>query len=193
MCYKSLANWIPDSVAVEDLNSTLRLRKSCLNQLLKVMTLLCLASITFFMRTLRTIALVALTFSTPAYAEEVVLSGRLGSSADDMSGWIDLSPPLSFRIGDRLKLWVGGSANRVLVRFLPLEGNRGLPDRVVGIFDVPDDRWLEIVLKHSRTNIPHVSVHGGENPFGDPAFHLGRGNGPASILEILLVRPQPGS
>lgn len=49
------------------------------------------------------------------------LAGAIGSSSQWGSGWLDLAPPVDFTKGERLKLLIGGTANKILVRLLPRE------------------------------------------------------------------------
>lgn len=116
----------------------------------------------------------------------IPLMGEIGSSARWNSGWLDLTTPTDFLDGDRVRISVGGSATKVLVRLL----SRGQsPDtgsgRIGGTIAVPGDRNIEISLKYDRKEIVQVSVHGGPDAWGIP---LGGGNGPATIEEIEIIR-----
>lgn len=115
------------------------------------------------------------------------LTGTPGSSAQWGSGWIDLAPPVDFSKGDRLRLVVGGSAGKILVRLL----HKGQsPDSSVGVLtgpiDVPKTRIVEVPLREPRAQIIQISVHGGSNPWGK--FPLGGGNGPATIESAERIR-----
>lgn len=114
------------------------------------------------------------------------LSGAFGHSLVWGAGWIDLSPPATFRKGDTLRLALGGTATRIFVRFLPA-GAR--PDTRVGIeggiIEVPDSRILEMELSDDHENVTQISVHGGPDPFG---IALGEGNGPATLMAAEVRR-----
>lgn len=116
----------------------------------------------------------------------IPLMGEIGSSPRWGSGWIDLEAPTDFLKGDRIRIKVGGSATKVLVRLL----SRGQsPDtsagRIGGTITVPEDRIIEVTLKYDRKEIIQVSVHGNPNPWNIP---LGGGNGPATIEEAEIIR-----
>src|SRR6267154_1246526 len=108
------------------------------------------------------------------------LSGEVGASSRWGSGWIDLAAEL--RRGERLRVQVGGSATKVLIRVLR---SGELPDDPVGIvgeFAVPANRIAEVVLKEDLKSVKQISVHGGPNPWGK--FPLGSLNGPATLLGV---------
>lgn len=106
-----------------------------------------------------------------------------GKSKKHGSGWISFDQPKNLKAGDKLELFVGGTAEKVIVRLLP-EGKS--PDFPIGvlpeIFVVPDNRLLSVVLKENHAAVTHVSVHGGPNPWGK--FSLGENNGPATLERI---------
>ena len=116
------------------------------------------------------------------------LAGECGSSPRWGSGWLDLATITDFAAGDLLRLRIGGTANKILVRLLP-EGK--FPDSSVGILGdpvtVPENQIVEVVLNKDRKGVIQISVHGGPNPWGK--FPLGGGNGPATIEAAELVRP----
>lgn len=118
-----------------------------------------------------------------------VLTGEFGSSPRWGSGWLDLSTPTDFKSGDVLRLRIGGTALKVVVRLLP----KGVaPESSSGILgasvDVPEDREVELEIDADRNNIVQISVHGGSNPWGK--FSLGEDNGPASIEYAAVIRGQ---
>lgn len=119
--------------------------------------------------------------------KEQLLAGEIGSSPRWGSGWLDLATVTDFAKDDVLRLQIGGTASKVLVRLLP-EGK--FPDSSVGIIGgavtVPENRIVEVVLDNDRKNIIQISVHGGPNPWG--IFPLGGGNGPATLESATLVR-----
>ncbi len=116
----------------------------------------------------------------------IPLMGEIGSSDRWGSGWLDLTTPTDFLNGDRVRITVGGSATKVLVRLLS-KGQS--PDtsagRIGGTITVPEDRIIEVTLKYDRKEIIQVSVHGGPNPWNIP---LGGGNGPATLEEAEIIR-----
>jgi hypothetical protein len=124
----------------------------------------------------------------PTVASGEVLTGAAGSSPEVGSGWIDLAPPVDFAKGDRLRLVLGGTANKVFVRLLP-KGQT--PDTSAGIIgraiDVPATRIIEVTLPQERKQIVQISVHGGANPWNK--FPLTPGNGPATLKSAERIRP----
>lgn len=108
------------------------------------------------------------------------LAGAIDSSPKWGSGWIDFAPPVDFMEGDHLKLFIGGSPDKIVVRLLPKSAAPDISAGVVGgATDVPKSRILEIVLPQDRKQVVQLSVHGGPNPWGK--FPLGGGNGPATL------------
>src|SRR5271165_2632910 len=113
------------------------------------------------------------------YAEP--LRGHIGGSSMWKSGWLDLGPPVDFRSGDIIRLKIGGTAERIMVRFLTVGDS---PDDPVGIeggaLPVPSNRTVDLTLQHDYPQTKQISVHGGSNPWG--LYPLGENNGPATIL-----------
>lgn len=109
--------------------------------------------------------------------------GVPGSTSQWGSGWIDLSVTTNFKRGDRLRLKLGGTANKVIVRLLP---NGASPDSPSGIeggpLNVPPNRILDITLTQDHRNVVQISVHGGPSPWG--RYSLGAGNGPVEVLSV---------
>jgi hypothetical protein len=134
------------------------------------------------------LVLALLMFGLPNRLVAETLAGTIGSSSEWGSGWLLLGPPIDFAKGDHLKLLVGGSATKVIVRLLPKGGS---PDSTVGIVggpvDVPKSRVVEIVLPNDRPQVIQISVHGGPNPWGK--FSIGGGNGPATIESAERTKP----
>jgi hypothetical protein len=124
--------------------------------------------------------------SVPASAQ--TLAGATGSSSEWGTGWLDLAPALDFAKGEHLKLFIGGSADRIIVRLLP-KGKS--PDTSVGVIpgvvSVPKSRMVEVTLPADRKQVIQISVHGGPNPWGK--FPLGGGNGPATLESAERVKP----
>jgi len=119
------------------------------------------------------------------------LQGTPGNSEYWGSGWFDLQAPINFEKGERLRIVVGGTATKVLVRFLSKgadpNGSSGIDG---GPRQVPADRVLEVTIDTAYKNITQISVHGGPNPWG--RFPLGQDNGPATINSIDRIGNQPG-
>jgi hypothetical protein len=112
-----------------------------------------------------------------------VLEGKPGSSPQWGSGWLDLDPPVNFAKGDQLKLTVGGTASKILVRLLPDGGDRDTPDGVVGgPVIVPSSRTVNITLPGERKKVVEISVHGGPKPWDK--YDLGAHNGPATLKSV---------
>ncbi|RLB91598.1 MAG: hypothetical protein DRH50_10840 [Deltaproteobacteria bacterium] len=115
------------------------------------------------------------------------LAGETGSSSRWGSGWLDLATPTNFAKGDRLRLQIGGTANKILVRLLAKgispETSAGM---LGGAITVPENRVVEVALDTDRKGIIQISVHGGPNPWGK--FPLGGDNGPATIETAGLIR-----
>ena len=117
----------------------------------------------------------------PAASEHI--KGRIGSSTQWDSGWIDLDVVTSFKRGDKLRLRVGGSANSILLRFLE-KGDS--PDDATGfdggVINVPEDRVVQVILEEDHDDVVQISVHGGPNPWN--LYPMGGDNGPATILSV---------
>jgi len=116
------------------------------------------------------------------------LSGKTRSYPEWGSGALLLSTPTDFPKGTKLRLTIGGSAEKVMVRLLP-EGDS--PDSTSGIvgspITVPKDRVVEVTLDTARNRVTQISVHGGPNPWGK--FPLPGSNGPATVEAIDVIRP----
>jgi hypothetical protein len=122
-----------------------------------------------------------------AHAAEA-LPGTVGASPQYASGWIDFPQPVDFAKGDRLRLVIGGTATKILLRMLSKGHSRDSSDGLLGgVMDVPKTRVVELTLAEHRAQVVQVSVHGGPNPWGK--FPL-PGNGPATLqaIERLPVR-----
>ena len=75
------------------------------------------------------------------------LIGNIGASEKWGAGWLDLYRPVDFKVGDKIRLTIGGNAKRILVRLLPTNAFPNEPVGIIGnIFEVPPDRIIEIVL-----------------------------------------------
>ncbi|MBN1573111.1 MAG: hypothetical protein JW984_07945 [Deltaproteobacteria bacterium] len=102
-----------------------------------------------------------------------------GESIQYGSGWCDLKPPINLAEETCLKLTIGGTATKVLVRLL--KGGED-PNSAVGLIGdpitVPSNRIIIVKLKKAYLNVVQVSVHGNPSPFG---IDLGINNGPARL------------
>ena len=125
--------------------------------------------------------------SASAHAAET-MPGTVGASTQYGSGWIDFWQPVDFSRGERLRLVIGGTATKVLVRMLSKgqsrEGSEGL---LGGVIDVPKTRVVELSLGENRGQVVQISVHGGPNPWGK--FPM-PGNGPATLQAIERLPPR---
>jgi hypothetical protein len=110
-------------------------------------------------------------------------SGSIGSSAQWSSGWIELDAPTDFRRGEPLRLTVGGSARKVVVRLLGRFDDPNSPNGVDGgVLDVPPNGTILLTVQRDHPATRQISVHGGVNPWG--LYRLGGGNGPATLLSV---------
>jgi len=116
----------------------------------------------------------------------VMLQGRIGHSTQWGSGWLDLTVVRDFKQGDKLRLKVGGSAKKIVVRLLSEDDS---PDDPAGVdggpIEVPQNGMVDKTLLENHSKVKQISVHGNENPWGQ--FPLGGGNGPATLLGAELV------
>jgi len=116
-----------------------------------------------------------------------LLTGKVAASPRWGSGWIDLTKPINLAAGDRLRLRLGGTATKVLLRLL---GEGQFPDDPVGILGgplaVPKERLVEVKVESARRGIVQISVHGGPNPWGQ--YPLGEKNGPATLESAELLK-----
>jgi hypothetical protein len=113
-----------------------------------------------------------------------LLTGESGSSSQWGSGWLNLPAPRDFAKGEQLRLRIGGSAEKILVRLLAKgmspDSSRGL---LGGTITVPEDRIVEVPIDIDRKSVIQISVHGGPNPWDKS---LGQRNGPATLEAVEL-------
>jgi hypothetical protein len=115
------------------------------------------------------------------------LKGRIGSSEKWGSGWIDLDKMTDFKPGDKLKLRIGGTAEKIVVRFLAKDEDPNDPAGIDGgIIKVPESRVVQVTLEAGHEHIVQISVHGGPSPWN--LYSLGGGNGPAKIVSAERVK-----
>jgi hypothetical protein len=80
-----------------------------------------------------------------------------------------------------LKITVGGSAKKILVRLLKDGQSAEQPNGVLGKYDVPSGRVLEVPIAAKKSGITQISVHGSPRAW---TYSLGASNGPATIEDI---------
>lgn len=116
-----------------------------------------------------------------AAAPCAALEGQVGTSDRWGSGWLDLKPPAELAAGSHLRVTVGGTATKVLVRLLRQGESPDSPSGVLGVFAVPADRIVDVTLKAATANVVQISVHGSPKPW---SWDLGSSNGPANLSRI---------
>ena len=115
------------------------------------------------------------------------VSGTVGASSQWGSGWIEVPATTAFKKGERLRLELGGTAAKALVRVLASGQSPDDPIGILGEFKVPESRILEVTLQEEVKNVRQISVHGGANPWG--RFPLGANNGPATLTSVERCSP----
>lgn len=138
------------------------------------------------MRTVNTLlTAVVLAIATAAIQGQTAVPCTPGAAPQWGAGWCDFSTPASFKKGDRLRIAIGGSATKIIVRLLPSSA-KGREDTPVGALPaaiaIPQNRFIEVVLPYDAMNITQISVHGGPSPWNQ--YPLGARNGPATITGI---------
>ena len=136
------------------------------------------------------LALVVWLVAPSGLQAQTAVACQPGVSPQWGSGWCDFSTSVAFKKGERLRLAVGGSATKVIVRLLPKGGD---PNTTIGVistpFTVPSDRFLVVTMPSAAPAIIQISVHGGKSPWGQ--YPLGAGNGPATISGVERLPAQP--
>jgi len=110
------------------------------------------------------------------------IPGKLGSSASYNSGWLDLEAPTNFAKGEKLRILLGGTASKVVVRLLPAQAAADDQSGILGEYKIEKSRVLVITLGEDHEKTKQISVHGGPNPWG--VWDLGGGNGAATIKTV---------
>lgn len=127
--------------------------------------------------------ILALCFGLTEEAGADTIMGTTGSSSQWGSGWMVLAPSMDFAKGDKLRVTIGGTAKKIVLRLLPKNQS---PDSSAGVvggpIEVPANRIVEVVLTEDRKQVSQMSVHGGPNPWNE--YNLGGNNGPATIKVI---------
>jgi len=130
--------------------------------------------------------LMVLVLTTSADTGAQLLAGETGVSSRWGSGWLDLATITDFLKGDKLRLKIGGTAAKILVRLRPKGVSPESPQGIIdGVITVPKNRIVEILLMTDQKGIVQISVHGGPNPWG--LYPLGASNGPATLEAVELV------
>jgi hypothetical protein len=115
------------------------------------------------------------------------IQGTIGSSPQWGSGWIDFSTPVDFKKGDHLRITVGGTATKILLRFVPKGCDPNTPCGIDGgVREVPANRILDVKLESEHPQVTQISVHGKSRAWD---FYLGGDNGPATLVAVDRVRP----
>jgi hypothetical protein len=131
------------------------------------------------------ISILILVLAQSALAEP--LKGKVDWSEDSRSGWIELDKMTDFKKGDKLKLHIGGTAEKILVRFVAKgEDPKGAAGIDGGIIKVPESRVVQVILESDHEHILQISVHGGSEPWR--LYSLGAGNGPAKLVSAERVK-----
>ena len=138
------------------------------------------------MRFTKLASVLALVSVVTAYSQTAtVLHGAVGRDPHWASGWIDLAPTNFFK-GDQLRLSVGGTAKKVVVRLLEDPRRADSSEGVIGVFPVGQDRIARVTIDADHKEIRQLSVHGGPNPWNQ--YDLGEGNGPATLSGVEVIR-----
>lgn len=133
------------------------------------------------------VLLFSLAFVSVAFSQTYeTLQGRIGSAPQWGSGWIDLDEQIDLERGERLRLTIGGSARRILIRYLPEGVDPNSPRGIDGgARAVPNNGVVELTLEEGHNNVVQISVHGGPAPWNIP---LGGGNGPATLVRAERIK-----
>jgi len=113
------------------------------------------------------------------------LDGYYDASSRWGSGWLDLRQPTTLESGTCFRFTIGGTASKVLIRFLRVDDDPNRPVGIVGgIHNVPESREIVIKLSRSFPNTKQISVHGNPKSWH---FDLGGTNGPAILESVAVV------
>ncbi len=122
------------------------------------------------------------------------IAGVYGESEQYNAGWLNPEVPQNFQRGDLLYLTIGGTAQNIVVQLLregepfgtPAGVLPGATPKVNNAFRtyVPSNRIVRVRIDSEYSKIVQIVVHGGQHPF---AFPLGKGNGPATLLNAERV------
>ena len=115
------------------------------------------------------------------------LQGSIGQGSGSRwrASWMDLSSVRDFHRGDRLRVRVQGTAERVLVRLLPKDASSDLPAGLVGsVMRVPPGGVLDVPLAENHPSVKQISVHSGLEAFGQA---LNSTDGGAAIVSVEMA------
>jgi hypothetical protein len=118
----------------------------------------------------------------------ILLTGSKGNAAGDgwQSTYLNLAPRRDFRVGDRFRIKLLGTAKKVLVRLLPYSTPPDKNDGIEGgIRDVHGDKTLEITLTTDHYDISQISVHAGHKAW---QTDLGPKNGTVTLVSIEYIK-----
>jgi hypothetical protein len=139
---------------------------------------------------MRLVFSVALTFAvvSASFGDQTLL-GEPGTASGNgwQSSWLEFKSPLSFKKGEVLRLRIEGTAQNVVIRFLPVSSSPESRDGIEGSRRiVPSSRVLELRLENDHPNIRQISVHAGRTAW---ETELGGNNGPARLASVERVTP----
>lgn len=143
-------------------------------------TIICLAmlcSLSFSQETSSTAGNTAVQKETQT--DFVTINGLTDESGEWGSGYIDLESMITLKKGTTLKVEVGGEAKKVLVRILVNGKSHDQAVGILGKFDVPENRIVEVKLAQDFKNIKQISVHGSPKAW---SYSLGAANGNATLV-----------
>jgi hypothetical protein len=109
------------------------------------------------------------------------LEGVIGASAQWGSGWLDLNARPRLSSGAKLRIAIGGTARKILVRVLREGESADNPTGVLGSYEVPKDRIVVATTTRPFENVKQISVHGGKKAWDWP---LGDDNDPATLFFV---------
>lgn len=119
--------------------------------------------------------------SSSPNCEFVRFNGRIDNDRHWKSAWIDVTPPMELPSGTKVRVKVGGTAQRMILRVLRVGDDENTLIGVTGdIIDIPENREVEVTLDNTFSNVRQISVHGGSNPFG--SFPMGDENGHVTLI-----------
>jgi hypothetical protein len=109
------------------------------------------------------------------------IPGQIGHADQYGSGWLDLATMSDFKKDEQLRITVGGSAQKVVVRLLSRRDSPDSASGILGVFSVPKNKSVLVTIDGDYSGVIQLSVHGGSNPWN--MFPLGGGNGPATLIK----------
>ncbi len=108
-----------------------------------------------------------------------------GNSPNLGSGWCDFEAPVQLAKGTCLKLTLGGTAQKIVVRILQVGQD---PSKAVGLIGkpvaVPSNKQIKLIFNKSYPQVVQISVHGRE-PWGR---FIHDQNGPATLDSLEKIK-----